>query len=360
MFKMKIAFVVTSLANVGPVIVVKDLIEALPPEVEVSVFHLDDIVAITLPSRVTVRNVGFFERVDLSKFDLVHSHMMRADMFCAMRRRNIKKLVTTMHSDFKLDLRISHGRFVGGLASIAWYMSLLVFDKCVFLTNVQRQRYPLLRKACVVYNGRPAPAGEAAPRAAVATKAQIMLGTCAHVVRRKGLSQVIDLLAIDKEERYHFQVVGDGPELASLKEYANTKGVSHKCSFLGRQSDVYKYISRFDVYVMTSHSEGMPLALIEAAAANAPIVCSRLPVIEEVFSGDEISYYALEDIEGLRSAVELCVSRADRQAERAFERYRRNYTPRAMAANYLNVFAELGVATGQPSPAGSHLKGEFS
>ena len=40
----------------------------------------------------------------------------------------------------------------------------------------------------------------------------------------------------------------------------------------GRRSDVARWLSAFDVFVMTSVSEGMSLALIEAAAEAVPIV----------------------------------------------------------------------------------------
>jgi len=343
---MKIAFILTSLANVGPVIVVKDLISELPDTCQVTVFYLDDIVAVTFRPGTIVRKVSFFEKVNLSGFDVVHSHMMRADMFCALRRRQIRKLVTTMHSDFKLDLVISHGRLIGGIAATVWYGCLLTFDKCVFLTRSQMQRYSALRKGAVIYNGRPAPQAKM-PDVAVeiefSGREKVVLGTCAHVVKRKGLDQVIDLLAKDKSDRYFFQLVGDGPYLDELKSYAESKGVYDKCEFLGRQSNVYPFLAGFDVYVLTSHSEGMPLALIEAASAQVPIVCSRLPVLQEVFSEDEVSYYEVGDIEDFANAVDRCIAQARVQASRAFARYRDEYTSKAMADQYLKVFLQPAV-----------------
>jgi glycosyltransferase involved in cell wall biosynthesis len=342
---MKIAFVLTSLANVGPVIVVKDLISELPHDCEVTVFHLDDLVGIKLREGTIIRKISFFENVDFSQFDVVHSHMMRADMFCTLRRRQIRKLVTTMHSDFKRDLVMSHGRLVGGLASAVWYGCLLTFDKCVFLTKTQMRRYPIVRKGAVIYNGRPAPQPTATVTSAETKhiSEKIVLGTCAHVVKRKGLDQVIDFLASDASDRYIFRLVGDGPFLEELKSYAMSKGVFEKCEFVGRQTNVYPYLAGFDMYVLTSHSEGMPLALIEAASIQVPIVCSRLPVLQEVFSEDEISYYNVGDIKDFADAVERCAKDAQAQAGRAFMRYREKYTSKAMADQYLDVFLQPSV-----------------
>lgn len=38
----------------------------------------------------------------------------------------------------------------------------------------------------------------------------------------------------------------------------------------------------FDVYALCSHTEGYPLAFIEAAAAKLPVVCSDIPVFKSI------------------------------------------------------------------------------
>lgn len=335
---MKIAFVLTSLANVGPVIVVKDLISCLPDFYEISVYYLDDIKEVEFRGGVVVKKVGFFERVDLSGYDVVHSHMMRADYFVLLRRLGINFMITTMHSDFKKDLVISHGKIIGKLASALWYFSLFFFDKVVFLTKSQANRYSHIKKSCVIYNGRSI--GVVPARVINKKKCDVvLLGACAHVVDRKGFDQVIDLMADNINYPYRFMLVGDGPALDKLKQYARDRGVYDKCEFTGRKSNVVDFIKDFDVYVMTSHSEGMPLALLEAAACGCPIVCSRLPEITEIFSASEISFYDINNIESLHAAVEVVVSSKEEFSRNVNKKFTEKYTDVAMCENYVETYS---------------------
>jgi glycosyltransferase involved in cell wall biosynthesis len=77
-------------------------------------------------------------------------------------------------------------------------------------------------------------------------------------------------------------VVGDGPERVRLEALADDLGVRSAVRFLGTRSDVGRILPAFDVFALSSFSEGMPMTLIEAMAASVPIVSTAVGGIAEI------------------------------------------------------------------------------
>lgn len=66
--------------------------------------------------------------------------------------------------------------------------------------------------------------------------------------------------------------VGGGDEKESLEELSEDLGVAENVSFLGLQTEPFRYVSKGDLFVMSSLNEGLPNAMIEAMACGLPIV----------------------------------------------------------------------------------------
>ncbi|MFH4868929.1 glycosyltransferase family 4 protein [Vibrio diabolicus] len=344
---MKIAFIVTSLVNKGPIIVVKDIIDNLPFDWEISVYYIDDIVEVEFNKSVKfVKLDSCFKKVDFSEYDIVHSHLLRADLVSFVNRKSIRNSISTMHSDIIKDLQISHGKAFGLMAGIIWERVVSTFSHVAFLTNVQSERYRKVIRSSVIYNGRPKPpinlvANSDLENIKSTLQDKVILGACANVVKRKGFEQVIDLLYSDEDNKYVFVLVGDGPDLNSLMEYAQEKNVRNRCIFFGKTNNVHEFIVSFDIFIMTSYSEGMPLALLEAASNKVPIVCSSLPVIKEVFSEDEVSFYELGNIASLNNAVNNAVVHSTSLSSNVYIKYLHRYTDTAMSEKYQDLYITL-------------------
>ena len=79
-----------------------------------------------------------------------------------------------------------------------------------------------------------------------------------------------------------FMIVGFGPLEDSLKNEAAALGLSHNLFFPGYQTDVRQYLECFDIYLMTSLYEGLPIALLEAMAMECAPVCTSAGGIGEI------------------------------------------------------------------------------
>jgi glycosyltransferase involved in cell wall biosynthesis len=87
--------------------------------------------------------------------------------------------------------------------------------------------------------------------------------------------------------RARFLIVGDGPQRDKLQSLAGELGVSEAVHFLGSRSDVPQVLSLIDVLVLTSHMEANPISILEAMAAEKPVVATRVgSVAETVVDGE--------------------------------------------------------------------------
>ena len=90
-------------------------------------------------------------------------------------------------------------------------------------------------------------------------------------------------------ENVHYVIVGSGICRSQLEEYAVKLNVKDRVHFLGYRKDIAALLHASDVFVFPSYREGLPVALMEAMAAGAPIVASRIrgnvDLIEDGFNG---------------------------------------------------------------------------
>lgn len=71
-------------------------------------------------------------------------------------------------------------------------------------------------------------------------------------------------------------IVGDGPLRKELEVLAKQLGITQNVNFVGHQEDVKKYLSDNKIFVLTSASEGLSLAMMEA------MLCGLVPVVSNV------------------------------------------------------------------------------
>lgn len=84
-------------------------------------------------------------------------------------------------------------------------------------------------------------------------------------------------------------MVGDGPDRDMLTDYAHELGVSDRVIFTGFQSEPASYLRAMDVFLLSSHTEGTSMTLLEAMSLGIPSVATAVggnpEVIEDGYSG---------------------------------------------------------------------------
>ncbi|EFB3655844.1 TPA: glycosyltransferase family 4 protein [Escherichia coli] len=96
---------------------------------------------------------------------------------------------------------------------------------------------------------------------------------------QKGFDLLINafVLVVEKLPNAHLTLVGDGELLSDMQLLANKLGVGNNIKFVGRSSNVAKYYSSHDIYVMSSRFEGFGLVLTEAMSFGLPVISFDCP-----------------------------------------------------------------------------------
>jgi glycosyltransferase involved in cell wall biosynthesis len=143
-------------------------------------------------------------------------------------------------------------------------------------------------------------------------------------------------------------MVGDGPERPALERTAGEMGLGKAVLWLGERQDVPRLLAACDVFALSSLSEGVSIAVLEAMAAGLPAAVTRVggnpELVEQGRSGLLVPP---ADPAALASALGRLLgdpagARAMGQAARARteERFSLATTARAYAELYREVLAE--------------------
>lgn len=70
-------------------------------------------------------------------------------------------------------------------------------------------------------------------------------------------------------------LIGDGSEMSKLKHMASNLGLDKQVMFTGFEANPYPYYQLFDCFALSSQSEGLSIALLEAMAFGLPIITTH-------------------------------------------------------------------------------------
>lgn len=101
------------------------------------------------------------------------------------------------------------------------------------------------------------------------------LGRISHQKNNKFMVDIVVRLVKDGNRDIILFMVGGGEDLSSIKEYAKECGVSDYIIFAGNQTETYKYYSAFDIFILSSLFEGLPVTSIEAQISGLPVLISK-------------------------------------------------------------------------------------
>jgi glycosyltransferase involved in cell wall biosynthesis len=110
----------------------------------------------------------------------------------------------------------------------------------------------------------------------------ITVGSLVEVKDVRTILRALSLLPPDL--RWELTLVGDGPQRPSLECLGRDLGISSSLRFVGAvpPRQVSDHLSRSQVFVLASRSEGRPNAMVEALAAGRTVVASRIPAHAEL------------------------------------------------------------------------------
>jgi glycosyltransferase involved in cell wall biosynthesis len=349
--KIKIAFILPSLDKQGPIIVAKEIIDNLSKSnFEITVFYFKPSLSpFPLDSMVRIHKTSFFRRLDLSSFNVVHSHCIWGDIFAAMNKpKNGTFVLSTMHNYMVEDLTFRRGKILGKIASIAWKKFLHKHDAIVSLSNDMALYYrsaPFkLNTLYIIPNGRTLTnISQLDPHDQIKidkfSQKSVVLGMVCGLNKRKGVDTAIRI--VSKDLTLSLVVVGDGPEKGNLIALARKLKVTDRCLFLGHKTNPCAYFKSFDLLLLPSRSEGFPLAAIEAASMGVPVVASSLPTLKEAFDCGEVIFAEQDNVESFLKAIKVAYEDRNLLGRKLKQKYLKCFTSSKMAQSYTQLYEYL-------------------
>jgi glycosyltransferase involved in cell wall biosynthesis len=107
--------------------------------------------------------------------------------------------------------------------------------------------------------------------------------TVANLRREKGYDDLLDAarIVLDRCPRARFLAAGQGPLEAELAARHAELRLGDRFRFLGYRTDVPTLLAAADLFVLASHHEGLPVALMEALASGLPVVATAVGGVPE-------------------------------------------------------------------------------
>ncbi len=146
-------------------------------------------------------------------------------------------------------------------------------------------------------------------------------------------------------------IVGDGPERARLEAQAEESGCGQRIIFTGQMSEVRPFYAMAEVFVLPSHSEGSPNVLLEAMAAEVPVVATAVGGVPEIVENEQSALLVpARDPSAMVAAITRTLTEAElarRLATNALQLVRTVHTPQIYVRSLLRT---LSWERGRPRP----------
>jgi sugar transferase (PEP-CTERM/EpsH1 system associated) len=202
--------------------------------------------------------------------DVLHTHNAYSHLYGAVAGRLVRTggVIHTRHG-----LALTGGAFESALFRLSCLLSDAVVSVSDELCSLSRAQGCPAAKSHRIWNGI-----DTALFQPVDKPAQPTLICVGRLEAVKDLPTLLRALALAREDlpALELLVVGDGSARDPLEDMSRSLGLEKSVSFLGARDDVSELLRRATVFVSSSLSEGVALALLEAMAAGLPAVVTRV------------------------------------------------------------------------------------
>jgi len=234
---------------------------------------------------------------------VVHTHGYHPDVLAGRPARAAGcGLVSTAHGFTGVDTK---NRLFEWLQRRAWRR----FDVVVAVSRPLHER--------LVHSGVPSTVVELCPNAWSGTEpvdraaarrrlglpaSGVLAGWVGRLSSEKGPDIMVRALAHLPSEAGAV-MIGDGPQRAALTQLASELGVADRIHWAGAVPGAGLNMAAFDVFVLSSRTEGTPMVLFEAMAARVPIVATSVGGVPDVVSPAEAVLVEPDSPEALAAGI---------------------------------------------------------
>lgn len=253
---------------------------------------------------VSKDTVGFFKILKIiykENPDILHLNSSKmgilgaiAGRVCNIFPKHNSKIIFTAHGwafneDRNFWIRLA-------IKKISW-LTVLFSDRTICVSEMTKKQianWPFIKnKLMVIYNGIENinfiernearkffdPVNEFAGK--------IWIGTLSELHRIKRQEDVINALSKIENQNFVFFICGEGERREYLQNLINNLKIQQNTRLFGNVQDGNRYLKAFDIFTLTSKSEALPYALLEAGKAELAVIATKVGGVPEIISNEE-------------------------------------------------------------------------
>jgi glycosyltransferase involved in cell wall biosynthesis len=235
--------------------------------------------------------------------DIIQGILFQGNFFAKLAGRlaGIKNILCSLHTFDRGSAKVILEKLTNRMAQ-----RYIVVSDALKVFCAEKFSIPLA-KISVVRNGiqleQFAPLGkELREKLGVKSEGPV-IGAIGRLHREKGIDVLIRAFSRLASEMpgLSLLIIGDGPEKNSLEEMAKNSGIMDRIIFTGFLPEAEKYLPLFDLFILPSRIEAMPIALMQAMAAGKAIVATNVGAVSELVKDNESAMLVPPEDESLMS-----------------------------------------------------------
>lgn len=168
-----------------------------------------------------------------------------------------------------------------------------------------------------------------------------VIGWVGRLSAEKGPDIALEAFALLRHPDTHLLFIGSGREAAELHALATTLGVGDRVIWRGSVPNAGTLFRAFDTFLLSSRTEGTPMALLEAIAAGVPVVATRVGGVPDVLDSQSAHLVESGDVSGLAAGLADVLRNPDlsrAMAGRASATLQQRYSVEPWLSSYESIY----------------------
>jgi glycosyltransferase involved in cell wall biosynthesis len=176
---------------------------------------------------------------------------------------------------------------------------------------------------------------------------RLVVGAAGRLSPEKGFDLLIAAAAeiVRRHPDVGFLICGDGPSRPQLAGQIAALGLQEKVVLAGFRGDLERLVPGWDLSVLSSRTEGLPVAVLEALAAGVPVVATAVGgTPEAVADGTDGFLIPRDDVRTLTARISELLADDDRRramGRQGWDKIRREWTFAVRACRYQALFEQV-------------------
>lgn len=273
------------------------------------------------------------------KPNVVHTHLSACVYCVPWILVHKEKMLHTIHNMPKYELITPKRKIMSFMYKIGKAIPVAISKE---IQSMMTEEYKLKNKAELIYN----PVDVDKFYKDNENHEEICLITAGRLSKQKNQKLLIDAIKplCQEYQNLSLRILGDGPLRDELENYVQSNGLDNVIHFEGNVDNIEGYFSKSDIFVLSSSYEGLPLVILEAMAAQLPIISTNVGGIKDIVTDNGFLVETENKEELVKALRELIENKSLREklGNNSLKNVQ-SYDSRVIADQYIELYMKYSI-----------------